>query len=68
MKVAQTVRIVSGEEIEQAWVYEAPYWIGVNRLPGSIKAAESVRRLPNVKEKSAILVERSEEVTIWTLR
>ena len=64
MKVAQTVRIVSGEEIEQAWVYEAPYWIGVNRLPQS--ATDEVRKL-NLKERSSRLVEISQEVSVWTL-
>ena len=67
MKIAQTVRIVSGEEIEEAWVYEAPYWIGINRLPSSLQEAEGIRKL-QVKERTSKLVDTSQEVSIWTLR
>ena len=68
MKIAQTVRIVSGEEIEQAWVYEAPYWIEVNRLPSSVQDAETMRRMPHTpKERTSKLVDTSQEVSVWTL-
>lgn len=66
MKVAQTVRIHSGETIEQAWLYEPPYWIELNRLPSSAQDAANVRRL-FAKERTAKLVDTSEEVSVWTL-
>ena len=65
MKIAQTVRIKAGEEVEQAWVFKAPYWVEVNRLPASSKD-ESVRYLVS-KERTSKLFELSESASMWTV-
>ena len=64
MKVAQTVRVKAGEEIEQAWVFQAPYWVEVNRLP--ISSKDEVRYLAS-KERTAKLFELSESISMWTI-
>ncbi len=65
MKVAQTVTIKAGQEIEQAWILKPPYWQEVNRLPDSSKD-EAFRYLTG-KERTSVLFERAHSATIWTI-
>ena len=66
MKAAQTIRVIQGQETEQAWIYEAPWWIEVNRLPSSLQDAQGIRKLFS-KERTSKLVDVSKSISVWTL-